>query len=225
MIKVENLTEIGVRQSDANAYIAAINDTLAKYQINTTLRISHFLSQVLHETGMLRTMRENLNYSAEGLLRIFPTRFNAATAKEYERKPINIANKVYANRYGNGDEKSGDGFKFSGKGAIQITFKSNYESISKDTGIDYVNNPKLLEKAPDCITSAGWFWNKNKCNALADKDDIIAVTKKINGGTNGLAHRTELLYKIKTALKPKPSTPPPTPSLQTSTTNGKPDNN
>lgn len=191
------LTAIGVKKTHAALYTQAINDTLSKYEINTYLRVCHFLAQVLHESAMLSAMQENLNYSAQGLLKIFPKRFTAELAKAFGRKPQAIANKVYANRFGNGDEKSGDGFRYSGKGAIQITFKDNYAQISKDTGIDYVNNPTLLTQPPHCITSAGWFWNMKKLNPLADKDNLLAITLRINGGQNGLNHRQELLTKLK----------------------------
>lgn len=191
------LKDSGVKLINASKYETAINETLAKYQINTRLRVCHFLAQILHESAMLSTMQENLNYSAEGLLKVFPRRFTAALAKALKRKPEAIANRVYANRYGNGDEASGDGFRYSGKGAIQITFKDNYEKISKETGFDYVTNPQLLTQSPHCITSAGWFWNDKKLNGFADKDNLLAITLRINGGQNGLEHRQELLKKLK----------------------------
>jgi len=200
------LIAIGVRKTHATLYLNPINETLQKYQINTHLRVCHFLAQVLHESAMLSTMQENLNYSAQGLLKVFPKRFTEQLAKAFGRKPQAIANRVYANRFGNGDEQSGDGFKYSGKGAIQITFKDNYAKLSKDTGFDYVSNPNLLTQVPHCITSAGWFWNDKKLNTFADKDNLLAITMRVNGGQNGINHRQELLTKAKNVI-PKNTIP------------------
>jgi len=169
---------------------------LKKYEINTPLRLAHLFAQLEHESN-LKPISENLNYSDTGLLKIFKKYFNATTAKEYARQPEKIANRVYANRMGNGNEDSGDGWKYRGRGFIQITGKSNYQSLSKDTGVDYVTNPDWLLREADSMISALWFWKKNNLNALADKDNVIGVTKKINGGTNGLAHRQQLLVKYK----------------------------
>lgn len=169
---------------------------LAKYEINTSLRLSHFFAQIHHESN-LKPISENLNYSAERLVQIFPKYFNDKTAKEYARQPQRIANKVYASRMGNGDEKSADGWKYRGRGFIQLTGKSNYQSLSKDTGIDYVSEPDKLLNEADALIAALWFWKKNNLNTLADKDDVVGVTKRINGGVLGLAHRTELLTQYK----------------------------
>jgi putative chitinase len=162
------------------------------YHINTPLRIAHFMAQIEHESG-LKPIGENLNYSASGLIKIFGKYFTKEKAEMYERKPEYIANIVYANRMGN--TESGDGWKYRGRGFIQITGKYNYISLSKDTRIDYLNNPDWLLREADSVISALWFWNKNKLNDLADKNDILGITKKINGGINGLEHRKELLKK------------------------------
>lgn len=162
------------------------------YHLNTKLRTAHFMAQIEHESG-LKPITENLNYSAEGLLKTFSKYFNSVTAKQNERKPEQIANIVYGNRMGNNE--IGDGWKYRGRGFIQITGKNNYISLSKDTRIDYLNNPDLLLSEPNSVISALWFWNKNKLNNLADKNNILSITKKINGGTNGLVHRKELLKK------------------------------
>ena len=186
---------------------------LNSYHVNTPLRIAHFMAQIEHESG-LKPISENLNYSAMGLVTTFSKYFkpdfrlgalkkeidlyNLDTRKkasDYARKPEKIANLVYANRMGNGNELSGDGWKYRGRGFIQITGKSNYILLSKDTRIDFLTNPDLLLTEANSMISALWYWNKNKINLLADKNDINAVTKSINGGFNGLAHRKELLKK------------------------------
>lgn len=174
---------------------------LSSYGINTSLRLSHFFAQIDHESG-LKPISENLNYSADGLLKVFrkyfPTR---ADAIMYARQPEKIANKVYANRMMNGNEASGDGWEYRGRGFIQITGKENYILLSKDTRIDYLNNPDLLLTEADSMISALWFWNKNNLNKYADRDDIKTITKKINGGYNGLGDRMDLLDKYKSVFK------------------------
>lgn len=167
---------------------------LNSYGINTKLRLAHFFAQIEHESG-LKPIAENLNYSANGLRKTFGKYFTDLEAIKYQRKPELIANRVYANRMGNGNEASGDGFKFRGRGFIQITGKNNYILLSKDTRIDFLNNPDLLLIEANAMISALWFWNKNNLNIWADKDDINTITKKINGGFNGLSHRKELLLK------------------------------
>ena len=178
---------------------------LNSYHVNTPLRIAHFMAQIEHESG-LKPISENLNYSAKRMLEIFKHDFDTnrdkwLSPKEKEKvlyllgSPKRIANFVYANQNGNGNESSGEGWKYRGRGFIQITGKDNYLMLSKDTRIDYLNNPDLLLNESDSLISALWFWNKHKLNLLADKNDIKAITKTINGGYNGLAHRTELLKK------------------------------
>ena len=174
----------------ANKYKSLLNS----YYVNTPLRLAHFFAQIEHESG-LKPISENLNYSAKGLLSTFSKYFNANTANLNARKPENIANIVYANRMGN--NAVNDGWKYRGRGFIQITGKNNYLLLSKDTRIDYLNNPDLLLNEADSMISALWYWNKNKLNAYADKDDIKGLTKRINGGYNGLDHRTKLLNKYK----------------------------
>ena len=168
---------------------------LNSYQVNTQLRIAHFMAQIEHESN-LKPVSENFNYSADGLMITFKKYFpNPTMANFYAKKPIKIANRVYADRMGNGNETSGDGYKFRGRGFIQITGKSNYLVLSKDTKINCYNNPDLLLEEANSMISALWFWQKNKLNDLADKNDIVGITKKINGGTNGLEHRKKLLKK------------------------------
>ncbi|QQV90423.1 chitinase [Olleya phage Harreka_1] len=171
---------------------------LSNYGINTPLRIAHFMAQIHHESN-LKPVSENLNYSKSALRRVFGKYFkNDAIASQYARQPEKIANKVYANRMLNGNEASGDGWKYRGRGFIQITGKQNYMLLSKDMRVDYLNNPELLLNEADSMISAVWYWNKNNLNKYADRNDIKTITKKINGGYNGLEHRTELLNKYLT---------------------------
>jgi putative chitinase len=168
-----------------------------KYEINTPLRIAHFMAQIEHESG-LKPISENLNYSSERLRQIFPKYFISKTdADRYARQPERIANRVYANRMGNGNEASGEGWKYRGRGFIQITGKMNYFQLANDTALDCLKNPDLLLEEPNALISALWFWNLRKLNALADKNDLKGITRKINGGYNGLEHRQELLIKYK----------------------------
>ena len=172
---------------------------IEKFQINTPLRLAHFLAQCAHESGNFKAVSENLNYGAAGLRSIFGKYFkDDASAKASERKPEKIANKVYASRMGNGDEASGDGFKFRGRGYIQLTGKDNYSAFDKVVDDNILSNPDLIAtKYP--LLSAAWFWNSRSLNALADKGatvaDVTAITKKVNGGTHGLDDR---ISKFKT---------------------------
>ena len=186
-----------------DAVIAQIPDTAAKFNITTNLRLAHFLAQCGHESGGFKAVNENLNYGAKGLLGVFPKYFNAATAAQFERKPELIAAKVYANRMGNGDEASKDGWKFRGRGYIQLTGKSNYTNFTKFIGEDCIANPDLVAtKYP--LASAAFFFNSNNLWAICDKgaDDatVTAVTKRVNGGTIGLADRIKHFKEFHTAL-------------------------
>ena len=167
---------------------------LSNYQVNTPSRLAHFMAQIDHESN-LKPVAENLNYSANGLRKTFRKYFTDMEAVKFQRKPEAIANRVYANRMGNGPEETGDGWKYRGRGFLQITGKNNYSQLSKDVGVDYVNNPDLLLNEADAILSALWYWSRNNLNALADKNNIRGITKKINGGYNGLFHRIELFKK------------------------------
>lgn len=174
---------------------------LTKYEINTPLRLAHFFAQLAHESG-LKPISENLNYSMIGLTQTFGKYFpTKAIASLYARQPEKIANKVYANRMGNGDETSGDGWKYRGKGFLQITGKDNYKALSKDTEVDYIKDPNLLLKEADAMISALWYWKRNGLNKFADKDDVLSITKAINGGTNGLDDRKKHLIEFKKIFK------------------------
>lgn len=173
-----------------------------KFNVNTQLRLSHFLGQLQHESG-LKPIEENLRYSAKRLTEVFGKYFpTLEVANQYAMQPQKIANRVYANRMGNGDESSGEGWKFRGRGMLMITGKNNYKALTewaKKNGIDadYLNNPDLLLREADSIISALWYWSVNNINQYADKDDILTITKRINGGTNGLADRKTQTAKFK----------------------------
>jgi len=172
--------------------LAQIPEIVKKFNCNTNLRLAHFLAQCGHESGGFKAVSENLNYSAKGLLGTFPKYFNSTTASQYERKPEMIASKVYGGRMGNGAESTKEGYKFRGRGYIQLTGKSNYTNFSKFIGEDTVGNPDLVaNKYP--LASAAFFFDSNKlwtiCDKGADDATVTAVTKRVNGGTLGLADR------------------------------------
>jgi putative chitinase len=175
------------------AVIDAIPDTAARFGITTPLRLAHFLAQCGHESGGFRATQENLNYSAKGLCGIFRKYFPSVTvAMQYERKPEKIANKVYANRMGNGSEASGDGWKHRGRGYIQLTGKDNYKAFDATVPEDIMANPDLVA-TKYALASAAFFFKKNGlwaiCDRGADNATVTAVTKRVNGGTIGLADR------------------------------------
>lgn len=165
-----------------------------KHSINTPSRVAHFMAQIEHESG-LKPIAENLNYSASGLIRVFRKYFSDIEAINFANQSEKIANRVYANRMGNGNEASGEGWKYRGRGFIQITGKINYHQLANDTDLDCLKNPDLLLQEANAMVSSLWFWNKSGLNKLADKNDFKGITKRINGGYNGLAHRQELLNK------------------------------
>ena len=175
-----------------------------KFNITNHLRLAHFLSQCAHESGNFKFLTENLNYSADGLLKIFPKYFkDKATADAYARKPEKIGSRVYANRMGNGDEACGEGYKFRGRGYIQLTGKDNYKQFSEFIGEDVVANPDLVAtKYP--LTSAAFFFNKNGLWTICDKGDttdvVTLVTKRVNGGTHGLDDRINKFNTFNTLL-------------------------
>ena len=186
-------------------YYSYIEQYCEKYKINTAERISHFLAQVNYESGYMNYIVENLNYSAKQLLKVFPKYFKTVEeANEYEYKGEKIANKVYANRMGNGDEQSGDGYKYRGRGLIQLTGKNNYLKFSRwynDSKI-FVDNPDLLLQPQFAVLSAFFYWDTHKLNdyIVENVDDYTickVITKKINGGYNGLEERFRLYKKIR----------------------------
>lgn len=179
---------------------AALQKACDLAQINTPERLACFLAQTAHESNSFKTLEENLNYGKDGLLKIFPKYFNAQTAAQCERKPEAIANIVYANRMGNGAPSTGDGYRYRGRGVIQLTGKSNYEAAGKFIGLNLVQNPDKVATMPAAFLTAAWFWSSNGLNSFADKGDFIGLTKRINGGTIGIEHRTELYAKALSAL-------------------------
>jgi putative chitinase len=169
-----------------------MNEVFPEYEINTPERIASFVAQCGHESGGWRVFSENLNYSAKALDAVFGKYFVRAgrDAEEYARQPEKIANVVYANRMDNGDTDSGDGWKYRGRGPIQLTGKANYSAFSEDMGVDAVDNPDQVgEDKKVALMSAIWFWNKNGLNKYADSGDIKTMTKRINGGYIGLEDR------------------------------------
>jgi len=183
----------GLRGHIPDAVIAQIPDTAAKFEINTPLRLAHFLAQCGHESGGFRLTKENLNYSAKGLNGTFKKYFpTLESAQPYERKPEKIANKVYGGRMGNGPESSGDGAKFCGRGYIQLTGKDNYTAFGKSINEDMSANPEKVASSY-ALLSAAWFFNKNGLHKMADggaSDAVVtSITKRVNGGTIGLADR------------------------------------
>ena len=183
-------------------YIDALNKVLPEYKIDTKLRLCHFLAQILHESGNLKYKSENLNYSAKALRSVFGKYFKTdEIANQYARKPEKIANRVYANRMGNGNEASGDGWKFRGRGLIQLTGHDNYKTCGISIKLDLLSNPDLLiNTAEASVKAACWFWNKNNLNIFADKDDVKSITKRINGGFNGIEDRESILKRAKSVL-------------------------
>ena len=172
--------------------INQISEIETKFEINTPLRLAHFLAQAGHESGGFKALNENLNYGAKGLLGTFAKYFTPETAALYERKPEKIANLVYANRMGNGDKASGDGYRFRGRGYIQLTGKDNYSAFDKTVDENILENPDLVAtKYP--LASAAWFFHKNGLQKIADEGatDLVVtkVTKRVNGGTIGLPDR------------------------------------
>ena len=187
-----------------DAVIAQIPDTAAKFNITNTLRLAHFLAQCGHESGGFRAIQENLNYSAKGLKAIFPRYFPGNTADAYARNPQKIANKVYSSRMSNGNEASGDGWRFRGRGYIQLTGRANYTLFDKQVSEDILSNPDLVAtKYP--LMSAAFFFNSNKlwtiCDRGADDVTVTAVTKRVNGGTIGLADRIKHFKEYYNLLK------------------------
>jgi putative chitinase len=172
-------------------FVEPINKVIEEFDINTPKRLSMFLAQIGHESGGLTRLHENLNYKAPRLSQIFPKYFRDVDPEDYANDPEAIANRVYCNRMGNGDEDSGDGYRFRGRGAIQLTGRSNYTACGEDLEVDLIDNPEYLETPEGAIRSAAWFWDKNNLNDWADKGDIVTCTKKINGGTIGLDDRKE----------------------------------
>src|SRR5690606_7357070 len=169
-----------------------------RFGINTPLRQAHFLAQIGHESGGFARLVENLNYGSLALLKTWPTRFVEATAAQMARKPEIIANHVYGGRLGN--TEPGDGWRYRGRGLVQLTGRANYEEAGRAIGLPLVDKPELLEQPEAAALSAAWYWSSRNLGRLADLDDLVGVTRKINGGTHGLDDRRKRLLRAKTGL-------------------------
>lgn len=193
---------------NADKWAAALNAAFDKYEINSKARIASFLAQTGHESGHFNTLVENLNYSASRLVAVWPKRFRDIDfASKYAHNPEKLGNYVYANRIGNDTEESGDGYKYRGRGLIQLTGRSNYSAASKALSVDLINNPDMLLTPEIAAISAGWFWASRGLNELADDEtddndleDFTRITKIINGGTSGLNERLRLFKSIELIL-------------------------
>jgi len=194
----EQLAKLGINPD----WLPWLQKTCDRYSINNVNRQSAFLGQCMHESNSFKVLQENLHYSSNGLKSVWGSRFPTnEIADKYANHPDMIANKVYANRMGNGDEESGDGWKYRGRGIIQCTGKDLYKTLSNALNIDLISDPDMLLEMPYASMSAGWFWNKKGLNDLADQNNYEAtkeMTKRINGGFNGLDDR---ILKIEQAKK------------------------
>ncbi|RTR29081.1 glycoside hydrolase family 19 protein [Deinococcus radiophilus] len=213
MITAELLRQLNpkltAQQADTAAH--ALQQAAVRFDITTPLRLAHFLAQLGHESGFL-PQGENLNYSASGLANTWPHRYSNgkrdargrwlpnSLALQLHRKPQAIADHCYANRMGNGSPASGDGWRYRGRGLIQLTGRANYAETGARLGINLVQEPDLLLQPTYSAMAAGDFWTARGLNALADRDDVLGITRRINGGTNGLPHRQQLLAKAKRVL-------------------------
>ncbi|MTZ15121.1 glycoside hydrolase family 19 protein [Pseudomonas sp. JL972] len=182
----------------AGVFVSALNPAMIRYRIDSPVRRAAFLAQVGHESGQLRRLVENLNYSAVGLAATWPARFRGADgqpnvlARRLARRPEAIANHVYADRLGNGPASSGDGWRYRGRGLIQLTGRDNHRACGSAIGADLLTNPELLEQPEWAALSAAWYWASNGLNELADAGRFEAITRRINGGTHGQPQRLAL---------------------------------
>ena len=180
-------------------WLQPLEDTFEKYEINTPKRQAAFIGQCAHESGNFKVLQENLNYSSEGLMKTWPSRFpTKEIADQYARNPVKIAGKVYNGRLGNANEE--EAAKYLGRGLIQLTGKENYGNCGSGIGVDLLGDPDLLSTPEYAALSAGWFWNKKGLNSLADSSDIETMTKRINGGLIGLEDRKAKIEKAEQVL-------------------------
>jgi putative chitinase len=181
----------------ADKWVDALNETCERFAIDSPFRIAGFLSNTAHESGGFKFVKENLHYSAASLMRVWPSRFpSLEVAQAYAMQPEKIANKVYSDRMGNGDEASGDGARYIGRGLIQLTGKNNYVAYSLACDNEALQHPEIVEQPKYAAESAGWFWDVNKLNTLADAQDVGGMCRRINGGYNGLDDRQMKYSKI-----------------------------
>jgi putative chitinase len=173
-------------------WVDALNETFDKFGISSIVQQAAFIGQCGHECANFKILEENLNYRAATLMKLWPKRFpTQEVANSYAGNAKRIANMVYASRMGNRDEASGDGYRFRGRGCIQLTGSTNYFHAGKALGVDFWTNPDLVSTPKYAALTAGWFWSTHNCNALAEKQDWVGLTKKINGGTFGLQERID----------------------------------
>jgi putative chitinase len=202
-LTLEQLKKILPKNPYVDHWYNALSQLLPDYEINTPNRIASFLAQCAHESGEFMFLKENLNYKAETLTRIWPKYFPPDVARDYASRPNKqeaIANRAYANRMGNGDETSGDGFKYCGRGLIQLTGKTNYQWFAASLQISPEEAAEYLQTFEGAAQSACWFWESNNLNTFADNEDFITMTKRINGGTLGLDDRLAHYHKFKEIL-------------------------
>jgi len=185
MVNSEQLAKLHIGPE----WVDALNETFQRFDISTPLRQAAFIGQCSHECGNFKVLKENLNYRAEALMKLWPKRFDAAKAQACARNPKLIATVVYSNRMGNRDEASGDAARFIGRGCIQLTGFSNYFHAGNACGVDFVMDPELVATPRYAAMTAGWFWDTHKLNQYADAQDYKTMTKKINGGFIGLEDR------------------------------------
>jgi putative chitinase len=186
----EQLAQIIPRNPYIDQWCTALNKLLPDYGIDTPQRVAAFLAQCAHESGGFQFLKENLNYRAASLRKVFPKYFPTdELAQQYEKQPEKIANRIYGGRMGNGPEESGDGFRYCGRGLIQLTGKNNYTAFAESIETPVEEIPAYLETFEGAVQSACWFWETNNLNQFADTNDILTMTKRINGGTIGLEDR------------------------------------
>ena len=186
MLNADQLQKLGIGPE----WVDPLNETFQRYNINSVVQQAAFIGQCGHECGNFRILEENLNYRAATLMRLWPKRFpNQEIANAYAGNPKKIANMVYANRMGNRDEQSGDGYRFRGRGCIQLTGADGYHHFGQSVGMDFWAEPDLVATPKYAALSAGWFWSTHKCNEAAQAQDWVKLTKIINGGTIGIEER------------------------------------
>lgn len=197
MVSAKQLQILGIGPE----WVDALNETFERFNINTPVRQAAFIGQCSHECGNFRLLKENLNYKAATLMRLWSKRFpTLEVANQYAGNPSRIANKVYGGRMGNRDEASGDGARFCGRGCIQLTGSTNYFHAGKALGVDFWAQPDLVATPKYAALTAGWFWDTHKCNVKADAEDWVGLTKIINGGTIGLDDRIKHINQAKQVL-------------------------
>ena len=199
MISASLISHIAPACKDPQGWVKCLEDAAWEWNITTPQRIAFWLAQCAHESAQFNRMVENLNYSAEALLKTWPGRFKGV-ADDYAHNPVKIASRAYALRWGNRDESSGDGWRYRGRGLIQITFHSNYVTCGDALGVDLIAYPQKLESPPLAARSAGWYWGSNALHRYADQGDFRGLTRAINGGETGLEEREQYLARALEAL-------------------------